>query len=153
MTEARLRRRVGEEPGLDATRAEREAGALYVVVTGTSDQTDPPWTACDDIVILVTGPDESAAGAEIGARPAITPTAAAGALRTMRWPLFEFRVSRKESASGAPKLEGGSGPQAADERRTGRSKRPTSATTPASTKAESPMNTGRSSHQAAVVSC
>jgi hypothetical protein len=89
MTEARLRRRVGEEPGLDATRAEREAGALYVAVTATSfDQTDPPWTASDDILILVTGPDVAAAGAEIGAGPAITPTAAAGAPRTMRWPLL-----------------------------------------------------------------
>jgi hypothetical protein len=29
----------------------------------------------------------AAAGTEIGAGPAITPTAAAGALRTMRWPL------------------------------------------------------------------
>ena len=104
-------------------------------------------------MILLTGPDVAAAGAEIGAGPAITPTAAAGALRTMRWPLSSTESPEKESASGAPKLEGGSGPQAADERRTGRSKRPTSATMPPSTKAESPMNTGRSSHQAAVVSC
>jgi hypothetical protein len=47
-----------------------------------------------DNLILVTGPDVAAAGAEIGAGPAITPTAAAGALRTMRWPLRVFESSK-----------------------------------------------------------
>jgi hypothetical protein len=37
----------------------------------------------------VTGSDVAAARAEIGAGPAITPTAVTRALRTMRWPPFE----------------------------------------------------------------
>ena len=80
------------------------------------------WVAFSVNLIFVTGSDVAAAGAEISARPAITPTAAASVLRTMRWPLPSVRVSRKESASEGPKLEGGSTFHVAGERRTGRSR-------------------------------
>jgi len=105
-------------------------------------------------MIVVTHPDVAAGGADVNAGPAITPTAAGWrSAHHAVAPFVSVQASRKESASRVPKLEGGSGLQVAGERRTGRSKRPTSATMPASTSAESPMNTGRSSHHAAVLSC
>jgi hypothetical protein len=59
--------------------------AFHATRTATSsDRNDPPSTASDDILIMVTDPDMAAGGAEVRAGPAITPTAAAGALRTMR---------------------------------------------------------------------
>jgi hypothetical protein len=89
MFEARLRNAWGRAGPRRHPR--REAGAFYVAITATSfEQTEPPWTSSDDTPILVTGPDMAAAGADVHASSAITPTAAAGALRTMRWPLRVF---------------------------------------------------------------